>query len=177
MNPFGGTLGVEMFWLWFWDAYLARSAAWAVGPADAGDADELARIHGQAFARGWSVEEMEQLLHDRAVTACVLRREGRDKAYGFALSRVAEDEAEVLSIAVAEARRGSGGGAALLGRHLGRLASQGVRRVVLEVDEDNASALALYGRFGFVQVGRRRAYYARQDGRRGTAKVMALELP
>jgi [ribosomal protein S18]-alanine N-acetyltransferase len=166
-----------MFWLWFWDAYLARSAAWAVDVASARDADELARIHGQAFARGWSPEEMEQLLHDRAVVACVLRREGRARAYGFALSRIAEDEAEVLSIAVAEARRGSGGGGALLGRHLGRLAGLGVRRVVLEVDEENLSALALYARFGFAQVGRRRAYYARKDGTRGEAKVMALELP
>jgi ribosomal-protein-alanine N-acetyltransferase len=177
MNLIGGSIGSGMFWLWFWDAYLSRSAAWAVETADAGDADELARIHGQAFARGWSVDEMEQLLHDRAVAACVLRREGRARAYGFALSRIAEDEAEVLSIAVAEARRGSGGGAALLGRHLGRLSGLGVRRVVLEVDEENASALALYARYGFVEVGRRKAYYARRDGVRGAAKIMALDLP
>lgn len=164
-------------WPWFWDAYLERGHDWAVEQAGADDADEIARIHAAAFARGWDVEEIEQLLGDRAVTACVLRREGRRRAFGFALSRVAEDEAEVLSIAVAEARRGSGGGARLLGRHLGRLAGQGVRRVVLEVDEDNVSALALYARFGFVQVGRRQAYYARGDGRPGAAKVMALDLP
>lgn len=166
-----------MFWPWLWDVYFVRSEAWGVEPADAGDADELSRIHRQAFARGWDVEEMEQLLRDRAVVACKLRREGRTRIYGFALSRVAEDEAEVLSVAVAEARRGSGGGGALLGRHLGRLAGGGVRRVVLEVDEENVSAIKLYTRFGFVQVGRRKAYYARADGRRGSAKVMALELP
>lgn len=164
-----------MLWLWFWDAYLARTAGWAVETADAGDADELAEIHGAAFARGWSVEEMEGLLRDRTVVADVLRREGRSRAYGFALSRIAEDEAEVLSVAVAEERRGAGGGGVLLARHLGRLQGDGVRRVVLEVDEDNGSAIALYRRFGFSQVGRRKAYYAKTDGRSANALVMAFE--
>jgi ribosomal-protein-alanine N-acetyltransferase len=47
---------------------------------------------------------------------------------------------------------------------------------VLEVDERNAHALALYGRFGFEQVGARPSYYAGRGGARGHAKVMALEL-
>jgi ribosomal-protein-alanine N-acetyltransferase len=166
-----------MFWLWFWDAYLDRQMAWAIEPATPADIEDLVAIHGSAFARGWSAQEIDQLVADRAVIACVLRREGRSRPQGFALSRVAEDEAEVLSIAVAEARRGTGGGQALLGRHLGRLAGHGVRRVVLEVDEDNKPALSLYERFGFEKVGRRPAYYARADGTRGAAAVLALELP
>jgi ribosomal-protein-alanine N-acetyltransferase len=165
-----------MFWLWFWYAYLDRSASWALETADAGHADELAAIHAACFARGWSVDEMEALLHDRAVVACLLRREGRAEPYGFAASRVAADEAEVLSIAVVERRRGAGGGSALLARHLGQLAGRGVRRVFLEVDEANAPALALYDRFGFAQVGRRKAYYPKPDGSRGAAKVLALTL-
>ena len=83
-----------MYW-WFWDAYLSRSAAWAVEDADAGDADELSELHRAAFARGWTVDEMDALLNDRAVVGCVLRREGRERAYGFALSRVAEAEADL----------------------------------------------------------------------------------
>jgi ribosomal-protein-alanine N-acetyltransferase len=166
-----------MFWLWFWDAYFARSNAWAVESADPGCADEFAEIHAACFARGWSVDEMDALLSDRAVIACALKREGRPQPVGFALSRVAADEAEVLSIAVMQGRRGHGGGSALLARHLGRLAGSGVRRVALEVDEDNEAALALYARFGFAEVGRRVAYYARADGERGAAKVLALDLP
>lgn len=165
-----------MLWLWFWDAYLARTAGWAVETADAGDADELAAIHATAFARGWSIDEMEELLRDRSVLACVLRREGRSRAFGFALSRIAEDEAEVLSVAVAEERRGSGGGGVLLARHIGRLQGLGVRRIVLEVDEDNATAIKLYRRFGFAKVGRRKAYYPKKGGGRATALVMALEM-
>ncbi len=165
-----------MFWLWFWESWFDRTADWAAAQADAGDADELAAIHVASFARGWDVPEMEDLLRDRAVIACKLMREGRAKPFGFAISRIAGDEAEVLSVAVAESRRGSGGGATLMARHLGRLAGHGVRRVVLEVDEDNGAAIALYRRFGFVEVGKRKAYYARKDGTRGAAKVMALEM-
>lgn len=165
-----------MYWLWFWDAFFPRSVSWAVEPADAGDADDLAAIHAACFARGWSVEEMDQLLSDRSVIACALYREGRERPVGFAASRIAADEAEVLSVAVIETRRGAGGGGALLARHLGRLAGEGVRRVALEVDEDNAAALALYARFGFAEVGRRQAYYRRADGSRGSAKVLALDM-
>jgi ribosomal-protein-alanine N-acetyltransferase len=39
-----------------------------------------------------------------------------------------------------------------------------VRRLYLEVAEDNPGARALYERYGFVQVGRRDAYYRRRDG-------------
>lgn len=165
-----------MFWIWFWEAWFDRSAQWAVETAGLGDVDDLVRLHGASFARGWDAGEMSGLVRDRAVIADVLKRQGRERPAGFALSRVAGDEAEVLSIAVEDGRRRSGGGRALLARHLGRLAGSGVRRVALEVDEDNAAALALYARFGFVEVGRRKAYYARKDGKRGTARILALEL-
>lgn len=166
----------DMLWLWYWDALLGRAPHWAVTTADAGDADELAAIHAASFARGWSVEEMESLLRDRAVVASVLHREGRSKPKGFALSRIAADEAEVLSVAVIERRRGQGGGKALFGRHLGQLAAAGARRVALEVDEDNAAAIRLYESFGFQKVGRRAAYYQRADGGRASALVLALDM-
>ena len=71
------------------------------------------------------------------------------------LSRVAADEAEILTIAVEPAARASGLATALLSHHLSRLARAGAGGVFLEVDETNLPALALYRRFGFRQVGRR----------------------
>ena len=66
------------------------------------------------------------------------------KLAGFILSRLAADEAEILSIAVAAARRGRGLGGRLLDLHLRRLAGLGAKAVFLEVDEDNTPARRLY---------------------------------
>ena len=53
-------------------------------------------------------------------------RQGR-KIIGFAVSRMAADEAEILSIAVAADQRGRGLSHNLLLTHLGHLAGRGVR--------------------------------------------------
>jgi [ribosomal protein S18]-alanine N-acetyltransferase len=100
---------------------------------------------------------------------------GRNFA-GFVISRVALDEAEILSVAVAQAYRGRAVARALLRYHLGRLAALGVRTVFLEVDEGNVSALRLYQRAGFVQVGRREGYYLNAAGKPAAALVLRRNL-
>lgn len=156
---------------------LFRKIEWRVDSADPRHAEEIATLHAQGFARGWSASEIEGLLLDRAVVADILRSEaGSVVLDGFALSRVAADEAELLSIAIAPRFRGKGAGAPLLARHLARVGAAGARRIVLEVDESNEPALRLYRRFGFAEVAVRAAYYTRADGTRGTARVMARAL-
>jgi len=78
---------------------------------------------------------------------------------GFILSRLAADEAEILSVAVAASQRGRGLAGRLLDLHLRTLAGRGVRAVFLEVEEANRAATCLYARRGFREVGRRDAYY------------------
>ncbi len=95
---------------------------------------------------------------------------------GFVLARVAADEAEILTIAVDPTVRGKGVGRALLAENLRQAARAGARAMFLEVDQDNAQALALYGRLGFVKVGERTGYYRRRDGQRATAVVMRKAL-
>ena len=53
-----------------------------------------------------------------------------------------------------------------MGEPLRQAANAGARAMFLEVDRDNAAALALYVRFGFVKVGERPGYYRRWDGSR-----------
>jgi ribosomal-protein-alanine N-acetyltransferase len=154
-----------------------RTIEWRVDSAAPRHAPEIAELHAAGFARGWSAAEIEALLLDRAVVADILRSEkGSVVLDGFALSRVALDEAELLSIAIAPRFRGRGAGGPLLARHLARVQAAGARRIVLEVDESNEPALRLYRRFGFTEVAVRPAYYARADGTRGAARVMARAL-
>ena len=88
------------------------------------------------------------------------------KIIGFAVSRMAADEAEILSIAVAAGHRGRGLSRDLLLTHLGHLAGRGVRTVFLEVEENNQPARRLYERAGFAR--RRAPRTLLPAGRRGT---------
>ncbi|HLH87286.1 MAG TPA: GNAT family N-acetyltransferase [Xanthobacteraceae bacterium] len=146
----------------------------ALSEASARDAAGFAMLHAAAFRRGWSEDELEQLLLDRSVVAHRAMA-GRTLA-GFIMSRLAAGEAEILSVAVAPARRGRGLARKLLDLHLRRLAGLGVTAVFLEVDEDNAPARRLYDRARFRDVGRRPAYYARDDAAPANALVLRRDL-
>jgi len=150
----------------------------ALSEAGPRDAAAFAALHAAAFRRGWSEDEFEQLLLDRNVIghrAMIGTLAGRTLV-GFVLSRLAAGEAEILSVAVAPARRGRGLARKLLDLHLRRLAGLGVTAVFLEVDEDNVPARRLYGRARFRDVGRRPAYYARGEGAPASALVLRRDL-
>lgn len=138
-----------------------------------------AHLHAHSFARGWSEEEMAALILDRQVEANALVRNTLLRGQtldGFVLSRLAADEAEILTIAIDQDQRGQGLGLKLLSNHLARLAARGITVLFLEVEQDNASARALYARTGFVEVGRRPAYYTKPDGTRNEALVLKRDL-
>jgi len=121
------------------------------------DVAAIAAIHAASFQRGWSEDEIHRLLIDRAVVghrAAIGRL-----VIGFILSRVAADEAEILSVAIAPVWRGRGLARPLLDLHLRRLAGLGARTVFLDVGEHNEPARRLYEDAGFREVGRRHGYY------------------
>ncbi len=72
---------------------------------------------------------------------------------GFVLARVAGDEAEILTLAVAPQARGRGLGRALLQAVISRTAHLGAASLFLEVGADNPAALALYAGLGFTGSG------------------------
>jgi [ribosomal protein S18]-alanine N-acetyltransferase len=156
-----------------WLSDLWGGDAVAVEPASLRDAPNLAQLHGASFHRGWGEGEFEQMLAERNTLVHRLRQ-GR-KTIGFAVSRMAADEAEILSIAVEPRHRGRGLSRNLLLTHLGHLAGRGVRTVFLEVEENNQPARRLYDRAGFAVTGRRERYY-RQAGEQLNALIMRRDL-
>lgn len=75
----------------------------------------------------------------------------------FVAVRILFDEAEILSIASLERRRGYG--RFLLQKLCDDLKAQGVLRVFLEVRESNQSAQCFYKILGFKKIARRKNYY------------------
>jgi ribosomal-protein-alanine N-acetyltransferase len=131
------------------------------------DAGAIATLHAASFRRGWSEPEVEALLLDATAGG---------KLAGFIMSRLVEDEAEILSVAVAARWRGRGLARKLLTLHLRRLAGIGARAVFLEVSEHNDAAIRLYDRAGFREVSRRPNYYPGAGGEAAAALVLRRDL-
>jgi ribosomal-protein-alanine N-acetyltransferase len=146
----------------------------AITEASIRDAPAIAVLHGRSFRRGWSEQEVEGLLLDNQVIAH--RATAGAKFSGFIMSRLVEDEAEILSVAVVDRQRGRGLARSMLNLHLRRLAGLGARAIFLEVDEHNLPALQLYRRAGFREVSRRPGYYPRPDTEAAAALILRRDL-
>jgi ribosomal-protein-alanine N-acetyltransferase len=145
-----------------------------VEPANLRDAPRLAQLHRASFHRGWGADEFEQILIEKNALAHRLRR--GNSTIGFIVSRIAADEAEILSVVIATKYRGKGYSRDLLRTHLGHLAGYGLKTVFLEVEENNRPARSLYQRAGFRVVGRRERYYKDANGEQLNAVVMQRDL-
>jgi ribosomal-protein-alanine N-acetyltransferase len=130
--------------------------------------DVLAAIHKASFSRrqAWAVDAFALQLVLPGVFGLI------DPCGGLILVRGVAEEAEVLTLAVIPAMRRRGVAAALLRRAMAEAAARGAGALFLEVSTRNAAAQALYRRFGFIEVGRRRRYYP--DG--SDALVLRVEL-
>jgi ribosomal-protein-alanine N-acetyltransferase len=142
--------------------------------AIARDAPAIAALHGASFRRGWSEIEVEGLIGERNVVTH--RAMSASVLCGFIMSRIAADEAEILSVAVARSSQGRGLARGLLDLHLRRLAGMGCRAVFLEVDENNRAAIRLYDRAGFREISRRANYYPAPGGKAAAALVLRRDL-
>lgn len=134
------------------------------------EAGGLAVLHAAAFDEPWGATALRDLMSQPGGFA--LGRAGE----GFILCRVVADEAEILTLATSPDRRRRGLGRRLVEAAAGTAGRMGATRLFLEVAEDNAAARALYDRTGFVEVGRRRGYYARPGGPSVDALVLAFEI-
>jgi len=120
----------------------------------------LARLHAAAFpsAEAWGADAIALMLGLSGAFGLLAHEQGEPA--GFALGRVAADEAELLTIAVRPEARRRGHARALLGGVAAEAAARGAAALFLEVSEANDSARALYAGLGATQVGRRAGYYA-----------------
>ena len=142
-----------------------------VRPASEADLDAVvASESANLGADAWSPGLLAEGVAGRVPHASYLVAEVGGRVAGHAVVSVVVDVAELQRIAVdAEHRRG-GVASALLDACVDAARAGGANRLLLEVREDNAGALAFYAARGFTEVDRRPRYY--RDG--ATAVVMRL---
>lgn len=132
-----------------------------VRPALPADLRWLVTLEAACFAtEAWSEAQVrEELAGDRSV----LVLDTRPSPAGYASVSVAAEDAELLRIAVDPEHRRAGWGRVLLGAALDAARQGGAVRMLLEVDAENAAAIALYASAGFATIARRRGYYRGRD--------------
>ena len=138
--------------------------------AETVDMSAVAVLGKQLFSDAWSENMLMDCLTQKhyAVTVCtsggesVLDMEavsGADKVIGYLISTHVAGEAELLRIGVAPDWRRQGSGQLLMKRLFELCAERETPDIFLEVRASNAPAIALYERFGFSVVGKRKNYY------------------
>jgi len=128
--------------------------------------EDLASVHQidcLSFSLPWPANafryELIENPHSRLWVAEVEGCDGVGIVVGAIVVWLVVDEAHIATLAVHPNYRHRGIGTQLLHTALRECACEGMRSATLEVRAGNLEAQALYQRFGFEVVGRRRAYY------------------
>lgn len=160
----------------------ADALAWILRETGGNDIGALAEVmdaaFDSAFGEAWTPAQCLSILDMPGVWLTLGAPRGTDSeksASGFALARIAADEAELLLIGVRPSCRRQGLGRALLRHTMAAARARGARLLHLEVRQGNEAA-ELYRQAGFVQVGRRPDYYRGADGALFDALSLSMTL-
>jgi ribosomal-protein-alanine N-acetyltransferase len=123
-----------------------------------------------AYGEAWTAPQCAGLMPMPGVWVS-LARDGSGPI-GFALGRIAANEAELLLLAVRREGQRRGVGQMLLERFTLIAGTRGAQRLHLEVRDGN-HAIKLYVKAGFKEVGRRKNYYTGRDGQIYDALTLA----
>ncbi len=121
------------------------------------DIVQLAELEKQCFSDPWSLSAFEYELKNPLSLWLVCVDD--EKVMGYIGSQCVFPEADIMNIAVLPEYRKQGIAQSLLLRLISMLKEQGVTEISLEVRASNASAISLYEKLAFFQVGRRPGYY------------------
>ena len=117
----------------------------------------VAELEKLCFSAPWSERSIASELQSEYSLWLVEERDG--VAVAYVGSQSCPPEADVMNVAVAPAFRRQGIGEGLMVALMDTLRDKGMESLTLEVRASNSSAIALYDRLGFTEVGRRPNYY------------------
>jgi len=150
------------------------AAGLALRPMAVDDIDAVHALECSVFPHPWSRTNFIDSLTSGYDAWVLCAPDGA--LAGYFLLMHAVDETHLLDVAVAAPRQGSGLGHWLLDRIAARACVKGMASILLEVRPSNPRALQVYGRYGYVEIGRRKGYYPAHEGRREDAIVMRYVL-
>ena len=136
------------------------------------DLSDVFFIEKKAYPFPWSKSLFEQAITSTKY-CCVV--ELNNSIIGYAIISFVVGEAELLNICIDPDQQGKGYANTLLSHITEYAAEADNHEMYLEVRVSNSSAIHLYEKMGFNEIGRRKNYYPGKDGRED-AILMALPL-
>ena len=119
--------------------------------------EEIARLETECFSDPWSVHSISSELNNPLSLWIVALKD--EEVVGYIGSQSVMGEADMMNLAVAPEFRRLKIGQSLVSELIERLKENSVSSITLEVRVSNESAICLYNKMGFLQVGRRPRYY------------------
>jgi len=130
-----------------------------IGPMRVEDLGRVLEIEQASFPTPWPRDAYTHELRENRL-ACYLVARVMQQIVGYTGMWIILDEAHVTTIAVSPEHRRRRIGERLLVALLEEAIRRGVRWVTLEVRRTNTGAQALYRKYGFKEIGVRKAYYS-----------------
>lgn len=143
-------------------------------PMVVADVDEVFALETSVYPHPWTrgnfIDSLAAGYHGWVL------RDAAGALVGYFLLMGALDEGHLLNVAVAAPRQREGLGLYLLDKIAACARGQSMTSILLEVRPSNLRALKIYARYGFAEIGRRKAYYPAHHGQREDAIVMRYTL-
>ena len=131
----------------------------ALAPMTVQDIPRVMEIERESFRTPWPADAYtHELKENRLATYIVAKVD--DRLVGYAGMWVILDEAHITTIAVEAPSRGQRIGEGLLVGLIEAAMERGARWMTLEVRKSNLAAQTLYRKYGFREIGTRKAYYS-----------------
>ena len=121
------------------------------------DVPQIAELERICFSDPWSAQSIATEL-DNSLSCWLVAADG-EKVVGYVGSQTVLDGSDMMNIAVAPDFRRKGLAEALVNALIDCLRQRKSRCLILEVRVSNTPAITLYGKIGFVEIGRRKNYY------------------
>ncbi len=125
--------------------------------ADEGQISQIAKLEQEIFSDAWSERSLRDTF--RQPHAKIFGAWQGNELSGYVILYYVLEEGEIARIAVGPPHRRQGAAKALLAKTEEFCAENGIERLLLDVRESNAGAIAFYRECGFAEDGIRKGFY------------------
>lgn len=121
-------------------------------------ADQIIEIENDSFPVPWDLKSFEEEINKNISNLWAII--SNQKLLAYICFWMFDREIHILNFAVHPQKRNQGFGKYLLENIVKAGTTGGIEKIWLEVRPTNIPALSIYKKFGFIEAGRRKAYYS-----------------